>query len=104
VTQNPEGQITVSAVRRGGPLFVRFDRELLQTLLPGKRTLGELAAITYRGASPDERTRLVTVSIATGVALAWHPDVGWACLGGAGHSDAAAEASGRGSAEDQDGV
>jgi len=80
-------------------------------LLPGKRILGELAAVAYRGASPDERTRLVlvTLAIVTGVALAWHPDVGWTCLSGAGHSDAghsdaAAEASGRGSAEAQDGV
>ena len=99
MTQNPKGQITVSAVRRGGPLFVRFDREPLQTLLPGKRILGELAAAAYHGASPDERTRLVTSAIVTGVALGWHPDVGWTYLRGAGHSDAAAEASGRGSAE-----
>ena len=64
VKQSPKGQITVSAVRRGGPLFVRFDREPLQTLLPGKRILGELAAVAYRGASPDERARLVTLAVA----------------------------------------
>jgi len=95
VTQNPKGYM-VSAVRRSRPLFVRFGRAPLKTPAPRlahprRARCGRLPWCEPGRAGTPRYLGRSTI----GVALARHPDVGWTCLRGAGHSAVAAAGASR---------